>query len=213
MSQKISIYYVRHGQTYFNLKDYIQGQCDAPLTQKGLEVAKKLGEMVKHIPFQRAYSSDLRRAMETLDIILEKHTLEPTCSKLLRELNFGLYEGDIGTYFWRDMSQKYGFNLNDMSFMERYAYLYHPTDNPTGEKLDDFINRLKEAFQEIVEAATIDNHQDILVVGHGLAIHAILEAFGVHAPENSITNSSVSKIVYENHEFKVEYFGREEGPF
>ena len=44
MSKTINIYYVRHGETYFNAKNMIQGQCDAPLTPNGLSVAKTMAE-------------------------------------------------------------------------------------------------------------------------------------------------------------------------
>ena len=38
MSMKVNFYYVRHGQTLFNRLGRMQGMCDSPLTEKGVEI-------------------------------------------------------------------------------------------------------------------------------------------------------------------------------
>ena len=51
------LYFVRHGQTLFNVQDKVQGWCDSPLTNEGVEVAKRLGEALKDVHFDALYSS------------------------------------------------------------------------------------------------------------------------------------------------------------
>ena len=60
MSYKI--YLVRHGQTILNRYNRMQGWCDSPLTQKGIEDAHEAGRRLKKIRFAYAFHSDTTRA-------------------------------------------------------------------------------------------------------------------------------------------------------
>lgn len=207
MSKTINIYYVRHGETYFNAKNMIQGQCDAPLTPNGLSVAKTMAEKLKSIKFDAGYSSDLRRAVTTLDIIADDN-LPKYHLKEFREFGFGVYEGDSGVGFWDMMENKYNFKVNEIPFTEKYKYLYHEVDNPTAEKLDDFKTRLLKGFDHIIDEAKKHDQKNILLVGHGITIHAIIELISKEEFKGMVPNSSVTKIIHENNEFKIEYVGR-----
>ena len=44
------IYIVRHGQTYINRYNKMQGWCDTPLTEPGIEGAEQAGEALKEVP-------------------------------------------------------------------------------------------------------------------------------------------------------------------
>lgn len=212
----MNIYYVRHGETVFNFKDYIQGQSDAPLTDNGLKVASILANHLKHIHFDKAYSSDLRRAKETCEIILNTHLnqdIEHIELKEFREINFGKYEGDDGSSFWKDMSVRYQFNLDEYSYVGKFKFLHHPKDNPTGEKLETFKKRLKSGLDRIVEDATCNGHESVLLVGHGIAIQAILETIDGPRDVFDIPNASITKINFENDTFSIEYSGKVDKPF
>ena len=56
------VYLVRHGETDANRQGIIQGQMDTPLNNRGMHQAKIVGEALRSIPFDIAYSSDLTRA-------------------------------------------------------------------------------------------------------------------------------------------------------
>ncbi len=58
----MKLYIVRHGQTLFNLMGRIQGWCDSPLTQKGIEQAKNLRLFFNDIPLSAGYYSGSERA-------------------------------------------------------------------------------------------------------------------------------------------------------
>ena len=66
----MNIYVIRHGETDWNAGRRIQGRSDIPLNEKGRQLAKVTAEALKDIVFGAAYSSPLKRAMETARIIL-----------------------------------------------------------------------------------------------------------------------------------------------
>ena len=74
------IYIVRHGQTYINRYDKMQGWCDTPLTDEGIKGAKDAGKALSDIPFDIAISSDLKRASDTCDYIINENCTVMSCS-------------------------------------------------------------------------------------------------------------------------------------
>ena len=57
--KKVAILMIRHGETEANRDNILQGQCDYPLTEKGLEQAKSVGKVLETKRFSKVYSSDL----------------------------------------------------------------------------------------------------------------------------------------------------------
>ena len=106
------------------------------------------------------------------------------------------------------METKYNFKVNEIPFTEKYKYLYHEVDNPNAEKLDDFKTRLLKGFDHIIDEAKKHDQKNILLVGHGITIHAIIELISKEEFKGMVPNSSVTKIKHENNEFKIEYVGR-----
>ena len=84
---------MRHGQTLFNVGKKIQGFCDSPLTDLGIEQAKKASEYFKDIELTHAYSSTSERCCDTLEIVTENR-MPYVRLKGLKEMNFGIYEGE-----------------------------------------------------------------------------------------------------------------------
>jgi probable phosphoglycerate mutase len=64
---------MRHGQTLFNLRRKVQGWCDSPLTELGINQAKIAGQYFKdnNIIFEHAYSSTSERACDTLEQVTD----------------------------------------------------------------------------------------------------------------------------------------------
>ena len=71
MNSKITLYVARHGKTLMNTLDRVQGWCDSPLTDEGIDVARYLGHGLNDVVFRTAYCSDLRRTKQTVEVILE----------------------------------------------------------------------------------------------------------------------------------------------
>ena len=134
--------FIRHGQSTANAEGILQGHSDYPLSQLGKEEARVLGKRLKQdsISYDRIYSSDLRRAVETTELIA--HELEwPQSSiiftDLLREHNLGVYEGKV---------------FNDLTVEEK-KLLQDTWDTPDrriprGESVNDYLQRLGEFMSE-----------------------------------------------------------------
>ena len=84
---------VRHGQSSHNLRKLVAGQVPSGLTAKGREDARTVAALLKDHRFDRIYSSDLRRALQTAEVIRESLALDGPIhvSSLLRELDYGRF--------------------------------------------------------------------------------------------------------------------------
>ncbi len=84
---------VRHGQSSHNLRKLVAGQVPSCLTAKGREDARTVAALLKDHRFDRIYSSDLRRALQTAEVIRESLALDGPIhiSSLLRELDYGRF--------------------------------------------------------------------------------------------------------------------------
>lgn len=86
------LYLMRHGQTFFNQEGLVQGVCDSPLTDLGIEQAKQARAFFEKngIEFGGIYSSTQERASDTLEIVTGR--TDYTRLKGVKEWNFGLFE-------------------------------------------------------------------------------------------------------------------------
>jgi broad specificity phosphatase PhoE len=81
----------RHGETDWNRDGRLQGHADTPLNDRGREQARALAEEINGV--EVIYSSDLRRAVETAEVVAERLGLEVRVDSRLRERGFGAWEG------------------------------------------------------------------------------------------------------------------------
>ena len=147
---KVTYYYVRHGQTLFNLLGRLQGQCDAPLTEKGIREAEDTASALRKVPFSAIYSSTSERAMDTAEIMAAPHHLPVQGLKQLKEFSFGRLDG---TYYSDSRQELIAHNHTDD---------WHDVG---GENLDDFAERMQEAFA-IMNGQAHDG-DTVLIVSHG----------------------------------------------
>ena len=88
------IYFIRHGETVWNVENKICGATDSPLTEKGIEQAKEVAAKIKEkgIKADLILYSPLSRAKDTALIISEKTGIPAKEEARLFEQNFGKYE-------------------------------------------------------------------------------------------------------------------------
>jgi probable phosphoglycerate mutase len=93
MNLTTELFLVRHGQSLHNQQQVIAGQLDSELTAQGCEDARQMARAIGRRDLDLVYSSDLRRASQTAEIIAE--TLHLSCpvvsTPLLRELDYGRF--------------------------------------------------------------------------------------------------------------------------
>lgn len=215
MSQ-FSIYFIRHGQTYFNLFNRMQGWSDSPLTDYGKETATKVGQALAGTKFDAVYSSDSKRAIDTARLISEAANLTHLTPKALmnfREVFYGYYEGDDSSRAWSLVGQKYGVNslhaLLDHISIEESRDLMKSID-PWHEAEDNaaFWERINQGFDYL--KAHHDHHEKVLVVSHGTTIRSMVAHF---APDIDITqgpkNGSLTRIDVDGDQIKVVDYAKE----
>jgi phosphoserine phosphatase len=88
-----TILLARHGETDWNREDRFQGHADPPLNRTGRAQAVDLSVALMAEELAAVYSSPLRRALETAEVVAASHGLEPVPVDDLREVDVGSWSG------------------------------------------------------------------------------------------------------------------------
>jgi len=197
------IYLVRHGLTDWNEKGLLQGQSDIPLNKEGekqaVEAAKK---HFKNIKFAAIFSSDLVRAKRTAEIIALEKKMAVETSVLLRERDFGPFEGRHFNEIMKEL------RLDIQSFRiltdQEADSLGIESDTKVMERFLRFLREVAVAYQG----------KKILVVTHGSVMRVFLTKLGYLSKEESknvfIKNLAFIKVLLDGVDFFVkEVFGVE----
>src|SRR3989344_2130504 len=108
MKKQYCIFYiVRHGESEWNVKGLLQGHSDSALTKKGINQAKLVGKALKNVYFNAIFSSDTLRASKTAEIIAMERNLAINTTELLRERNFGRWEGKPHSIFSNELKDSW----------------------------------------------------------------------------------------------------------
>lgn len=98
---KTRLFIVRHTETIGNVEKRLTGRQDYEITERGQVLIQKLTKELEKIKFDRAYSSTSRRAIKTIEPIVEKQNLKIEESDELCEMYFGIYDG----WKWEDVNK------------------------------------------------------------------------------------------------------------
>ncbi len=159
------LYIIRHGETQWNVLKRFQGRSDIPLNDEGRRLAKITAEALSDIPFSRIYTSPLKRAFETAQIIKGSRDIPLITDERIIEIGFGEYEGLC--------CDKDNYNIPDPEFMNFFdmPQKYKP---PKGaESIEDLRLRTADFFEELAHNKDMIN-ETILVSTHGAALRGIL---------------------------------------
>lgn len=171
----MKLYVVRHGETEFNVQRLMQGRMDSPLTERGREMALSLGKGLADVDFVHAFSSSLKRASDTAELILSNRNVELTLVDDLQEVSFGDLEGKpVDMLEWNVETIRNGFAS------------FH------GEGPDEAGERIVKVYGTIAEQYPEGN---VLVVSHGGVIlygmEKLIPGFNEDYP-HGIANCSVT---------------------
>ncbi|HEY4695509.1 MAG TPA: alpha-ribazole phosphatase [Candidatus Hydromicrobium sp.] len=89
----VKLFLIRHGQTLWNEEGRYQGDRDIGLTRLGIRQAKLAAKYLSRINFSNIYSSPLKRAIDTANIIGRARNLKIIVRENLKEIHFGKWEG------------------------------------------------------------------------------------------------------------------------
>lgn len=157
---------VRHGQSQWNLENRFTGWVDVDLSDKGVEEANAAGEKLKGYTFDAAFSSVLKRANRTLDIILENighFNLQVEKNQALNERHYGDLQGKNK----QEMREEYG---DEQVHIWRRSYDVAP---PNGESLKDTKDRVLPYYEEKIEPL-LKQGKTIIISAHGNSLRALI---------------------------------------
>lgn len=196
-----TIYIVRHGETEYNVEERVQGQpTDSPLTAKGEKQARERARELKYINFDAIFSSDLGRTVRTAEILKLDRQLAINTSHLLRERNFGEWEGKTAEEYYQ--ANKAAFEkFKQLSEAEKRKGKVFASIESEEEMMGRFITKLREI------AVTYPG-KTILVVSHGSIMRTLLIHLGYDKREalgpGALTNSAYVKLKSDGIDFFVD---------
>ncbi len=192
MEKIMNLVLVRHGESVWNKANRFTGWTDVELSEKGKLEAKNAGKilMQRGLDFDICYTSFLKRAIITLEIILytlDKLWLPVVKSPMLNERHYGALQGLCKL----DTAKKYGeaqvkiwrrsFNvrppslkINNLKNSSAYEKIHVKV--PLTESLEDVLFRVSKYFENEIKPKIL-NSKKILIVAHGNTIRALAKYF------------------------------------
>ena len=201
---------LRHGESTWNKENRFTGWTDVDLTEKGTEEAIKAGNLLKEkgFVFEKAYTSYLKRAIKTLNIVLDWIAVEKTWR--LNEKHYGALQGLNKS----ETAEKYG---EEQVKIWRRSYDIAPPalreDDPRNPRLDirymgiqgehlpltealkDTVERSLPYWKEVI-APSLQHFGQILVVAHGNSLRGIIKYLKNISDEEIVTLNLPTAVPY-----------------
>jgi 2,3-bisphosphoglycerate-dependent phosphoglycerate mutase len=157
---------LRHGESQWNLENRFTGWVDVPLSPKGEQEAKAAGQKLAGTTFDRAYTSVLKRAIDTLAIVLGVIGQTGLPIEKDKALNERMY-GELQGLNKAETVQKYG---EQQVKLWRRSYDVRP---PGGESLKDTADRVLPYYEQHIRPQILAG-KNILIAAHGNSLRALV---------------------------------------
>jgi broad specificity phosphatase PhoE len=170
------IVFIRPGETDWNLIGRFQGWLAIPLNELGQQQAQRLGSFVRNLGLSKLYSSDLRRAKDTAEILCAALNFDPIYDDRLREQHVGIWQG-------LTIPEMHGW------YADEYAKMQADIDGyciKNGESRNDVRKRALAAVTEFIKKADADGDEMIGVLSHTTTIRLLLREL---VPDANLTQS------------------------
>lgn len=190
---------VRHGQSVWNKENKFTGWVDVDLAEKGIEEANRAGELLKDYKFDAAFTSVLKRANRTLDIILDKIGQTDIPITYDEALNERMY-GDLQGKNKDEMREEYG---EEQVHIWRRSFDVPP---PGGESLKDTAERVLPYFEKEI-VPMIKAGKNIIISAHGNSLRALIMKLENLTPEEILKTevpTGVPKVYELDADLKIE---------
>lgn len=194
----MEIYFVRHGQTIWNVEKRFQGLSDSPLTELGITQAKLLGEKLKDIKFNKFYSTSLKRAYDTANYIKGNRKQKVEIFDDFVEISMGDMEG----IKQEDFKKLYPEQVKNFFFNQ----LEYDPSSFGGESFLEVRERVIRGLNKFIELNK--NYERVLVVSHGATLKTLLhyisgKDISTLSNEAIPKNTSYTIVKYENGKFEI----------
>ena len=176
---------VRHGITEFNSTRRFAGYSDVEMSDAGYRQVEKLRDRLANEKIDIIYSSDLRRALVTAEVISSRHNVDIITYSELREINYGDAEG----LTFQEISSRYP------EVAELVTNFSLQLKFPGGESFEGFIERTSKFLDKLKRHTP---SQTMLIVSHGgplrVLICRLLEIDLGHWRQIRLDNASLSRV-------------------
>lgn len=153
------LYIMRHGETDWNIQKRLQGRSDTQLNANGIKLAEVTAEALKDIRFDAIYSSPLKRAYKTAEIVRGERAVPINTDERLLEISFGECEG-------------HSVDMLPSCFADFFEAPEKYTPIGGGESFVDVIDRAADFIENIVVPMSKEI-ESMLVVAHGAMNNAL----------------------------------------
>jgi len=181
---------IRHGDTDWNVEEIFRGRADIELNETGIKQAELLAKYLEDVSLEAVYTSPLKRALKTAEIIASSHNADVTSSQGLIDFDYGEWQG-----------------LSNDTVKDKYKALYekwmkkpHLVIMPKGESLDDVRKRGLRLIDRIIK-----NEGTVALVSHRVVgkvlICALLGLDNSHFWNIRLDTCGITTFAYEKGRF------------
>lgn len=185
----MKLWLVRHGETEANVAGLYSGHAPTPLTAKGLAQAERLGEMLRHVPFDRVLCSELERTQHTARLLLGERALPLTPHPLLNEMFFGDWE----------MRHHRDLQVEDKENYAAWCADWQHAAPTNGESFPAFSRRVAAFAAELT-----DDDQNWLIVSHQ-GVLSLLTALLLNMPSASMWHFRIDQGAWSMIDFSAQF--------
>ena len=182
---------VRHGETDWNVEEVFRGRIDIELNETGMKQAELLAEYLKDLRIAAIYSSPLKRAQKTAEMIASYHNLDVEIAPGLIDFDFGKWQG-----------------LSHQAVKDRYKEPYaewiknpQRVKMPAGESLDD----VRRRATSVVDSVVARYEGTVVLVSHRVVnkvlICALLGLDNSHFWNIRQDTGGITTFTYQNERF------------
>jgi alpha-ribazole phosphatase len=161
------LFLVRHGEVVPEAKGKFLGFLDVDLSPQGRKQVTELAKYLKAIPLDRAYASDLKRAMDTARIICDGRGIEPIPCSAFREMDMGDWDGKS----WSEIQESTP-SVDPKFFGDLREFYF-----PGGERWYQFRTRVIKKIKPLLQE---NRGQNVILAAHAGVNRVILaQALGM----------------------------------
>ena len=221
---------VRHGESQWNKENRFTGWTDVDLSEKGVQEARKAGEVLKEkgFHFTQAYTSYLKRAIKTLNNVLDVMDLDwipVEKTWRLNEKHYGMLQGlnkaetaekygDEQVLIWR---RSYDVPPAPLAEDDERSPLQDPRyagvdrkDLPLTESLKETVARILPYWEQTI-LPSLQKHDDVIVAAHGNSLRGIVKVLKQISDEDIVSLNLPTGIPYvfefdEDMQLSKDYF-------
>ena len=195
--QSTTIIIIRHGETFWNREQRIQGHLDSALTPEGIAQTEACAIRLRAESIDAVVASDLKRVRHTTEILLGKRALPVAFDASLRERSFGIGEG----LTYAEMDGKYPQMFSKSGLVDAEFTL------PEGESRAMFHQRVQASIERL---AGVHAGKCLLVVTHGGVLGVVyrwINRLPVGAQAIAIPNVGYNRISVGPNGWKIDIWG------